>query len=230
MPPHDIKGHQVIIDDEDSDLLEFKWQINKGYAVRSAKPKQMHRIILERKIGRSLEKGELCDHADGNRLNNSRSNLRVANHAQNIWNSNLNPKSITGYRGIYIASLGRTWDAMIRVNGKMIKLGRFTDIREALKAYNTAALEHYGEFARLNPVPDEDPYAELKTLTEDQIRALTYMNRGGLSFFINGLDSKKAADALVEMGLATCTIKTRVEEYAHYEATEAGRKLFHPDK
>jgi hypothetical protein len=228
MPTYDIKGHQFIIDEDDKDLVGLKWSVNNGYAVRTAKPKQMHRIILERKIERSLEKDEICDHVDGNRLNNSRSNLRVATQAQNIWNSKVNAASRTGYKGVYVASLGQTWDVVIGVKGESIKLGRFTDIREAIKAYNDAAIEHYGEFARLNSIPDEDPYQELKTLTDEQIRDLKHMGGGGISIHTNHSDAIDEKKVLVDMGLAECHIEARVEHYARYTLTEAGRKLLYP--
>ena len=40
--------------------------------------------------------------------------------------------------------------AYIRINKKLKGLGLFASEREAAEVYNTAALEHYKEFARLN--------------------------------------------------------------------------------
>lgn len=230
MASYDIKGHEVIVDDEDKDLLDINWSINNGYVVRSAKPKQMHRIILERKIERDLIKGEVCDHADGNPLNNSRANLRVATQAQNVWNRKVHPANTTGYKGVYIAKLGETWDAVIRVRGELIKLGRFTDIREAIKAYNDAAIEHYGEFARLNPIPQEDPYKDLKALDEDLLKTLKDMSHGRGQTFPSNSSRIDRVDVLVEMGLATRHVETRIEHYVHYEPTEAARSLLYPEK
>ena len=34
--------------------------------------------------------------------------------------------------------------------GKLMHLGIFSNVKDAALAYNTAALEHHGEFARLN--------------------------------------------------------------------------------
>ena len=147
-------GKFAVVDDDDSDLLHFRWHYSKyGYALRATKVKEkrtskkvpMHRIILERKVGRPLLKSELTDHRDQNRLNNQRDNLRIATRAQNMWNSG---KSITGknpYKGV---SLHRgVWDARIGFHGKMHHLGSYKTPEEAAHAVNDAATRFYGEYA-----------------------------------------------------------------------------------
>ncbi len=44
----------------------------------------------------------------------------------------------------------KKWVANITVNSKRKHLGYFTNEREAAKSYNAAAIEHYGEFAKLH--------------------------------------------------------------------------------
>jgi hypothetical protein len=94
----------------------------------------------------------LVDHRDRDGLNNQRENLRIATNSQ----SNANQRKITGgssrFRGVSRASK-RRWRAVIRVNGKNIRLGRFNDEVEAALAYDAAAREHFGEFANLNFPP-----------------------------------------------------------------------------
>lgn len=219
-----LRRHIILVDEEDRDLLDEKWNISNGYAVRSVNPKMMHRIILERKIERPLLKDELCDHIDGNRCNNSRSNLRVATHIENMWNKGVGSSTTSGYKGVNCLHIGRKWSAGITVNGKRIKLGMFTDIHEAARAYNEAALKYYGEFARLNTVPSQTgPTEEFKALSEAQKDALTYMQSGGFSVHVNRADVLKLADTIVEMGFATKQISPRDQNYIHYTATAAGR-------
>lgn len=40
-----------------------------------------HHLIMEKKIGRSIKKGEVVHHIDGNKLNNSEDNLVLIRHA-----------------------------------------------------------------------------------------------------------------------------------------------------
>jgi len=155
-------GYATTIDQVDIDLFDTPWQAT----VKDGKPTYviccnvkfgkaiLHRIILQRKIGRPLEKGETCDHRDGNGLNNTRSNLRVATNAQNSQNKSIYKRNKSGYKGVTWNSEGKKWVARIGFNGKYIYLGIFADIKDAARCYNEAALKYHGEFARLNVIED----------------------------------------------------------------------------
>ncbi len=54
------------------------------------------------------------------------------------------------YKGVAYNKALNKWKVQIQLNGKAKHLGVFANEREAAEAYNTAALEHYKEFARLN--------------------------------------------------------------------------------
>lgn len=85
------------------------------------------------------------DHRDGNGLNNSFDNLRLATQAQNCANSRLREgKSLP--KGV--RKNGNKFTARIRVNRKLITLGTFADPGDAASAYLSAAKNFYGEFAR----------------------------------------------------------------------------------
>ncbi len=60
------------------------------------------------------------------------------------------PTGSSAYKGVSFHRKSNKWQAIIFVNGLGKSLGYFTDERAAAVAYNTAALEHYEEFANLN--------------------------------------------------------------------------------
>ena len=90
------------------------------------------------------------DHKDGDGLNNRRSNLRKANHAQNMANRQKFAGSSSQFKGVWWESANRKWRAAIKNSRGRAHLGYFTDEKAAAEAYNRAAREQYGEFARLN--------------------------------------------------------------------------------
>ncbi|MFE3845779.1 HNH endonuclease [Thermoplasmatota archaeon] len=49
----------------------------KGYKRYSNSGKSVHRHVASRKLGGKIWKGRVVHHRDGNKLNNSRSNLQV---------------------------------------------------------------------------------------------------------------------------------------------------------
>lgn len=160
------KGYVAIVDAIDADLAQFKWNaLDDGNAVYARRMIQvgakrvtqlMHRVILERKLNRPLEKGEVPDHKDHQPLNNRRSNLRPATRAQNVQNSKLNTHHTTsGYKGVSYNKRQDKWIAYITADGKRMSLGCFNTPELAARAYNKAAILYHGDFACLNSI-DED--------------------------------------------------------------------------
>jgi hypothetical protein len=152
------KGKVALIDDIDADLAELKWQASAThggyYAVRHlARPSKtllLHRTILERMTGRTLTKTELTDHINGDKLDNRRTNLRIATPTQNLQNRGKTKQNKSGYKGVsWYRAMGK-WRAQITVNGKKTYLGTFATPEEAYAAYAAAAAEKlHGEFANI---------------------------------------------------------------------------------
>jgi len=105
----------------------------------------MHKIIAERMglIGP-------IDHGNRNKLDNRRSNLRRATQSQNGANSFLRSNNKSGFRGVSWYEQTKQWHAQITVEGRVKHLIYSPDKFEAARAYNQAALHHFGKFARLN--------------------------------------------------------------------------------
>lgn len=89
------------------------------------------------------------DHIDGNRLNNKIDNLRVCTRAENCRNS-VSKVGSSIYKGVQWDKVRKKWQANIVFNNKRVFLGRYDTELEAAKVYNKAALEYFGEFARIN--------------------------------------------------------------------------------
>ena len=148
------RGFVAIVDDEDYERVsQFRWKANINhrtvYATRRA-PRvkgqkrgdiKLHHFILGTK--------ERTDHHDGNGLNNQRYNLRPATMIQNNRNARKRKGASSRWKGVHWSKKGRCWRARIGTDGK-VSLGSFRDECNAAQAYNFAAEEMYGEFARFN--------------------------------------------------------------------------------
>lgn len=147
------RGAVATIDDEDYEAISaYHWHLHSaGYAhawETRAKKVFMHRLIA------NAEKGQYVDHVDGNRLNNRRSNLRIATASQNAANSRKRCMSTarSRYKGVVFDKQKSRWMASIRLNYRKIFIGYYDTEEEAAVSYNQKAKELFGEYARLNDV------------------------------------------------------------------------------
>lgn len=98
----------------------------------------------------------IVDHKNLNRGDNSYDNLRECSLSQN--QANTGPRKGRKFKGVY-AERGK-WTARMHVYKIGIYLGTFETEREAALAYDAAAREHWGPFARTNfPIDDNVPVA-----------------------------------------------------------------------
>ena len=89
------------------------------------------------------------DHADGDGLNNCRSNLRDGTGlGKNRPNRTMQRNNTSGFKGV--SRSGRKWMATIKVNRKQVYLGTYGTPEEAADAYDQAAVQHFGEYAKTN--------------------------------------------------------------------------------
>lgn len=90
----------------------------------------------------------LLDHRDLNEANNAFLNLREATLAQQQANRRATKANKLGVKGVSIHKKTGKYVAQIKVNGHARHLGLFNTIPEASAAYEKAAIEAWGEFAR----------------------------------------------------------------------------------
>lgn len=141
-----------VSDDDYEDASRFSWSLDpEGYVYRDLprnggkKNRQfLHQFLLGVKPGFEI------DHKDGNPLNNQRENLRHATHAQNCGNSKKRTETSSRFKGVHWNKAAGKWCVQISITGRRVSLGYFVIEEDAARAYDTAALKHFGEFARLN--------------------------------------------------------------------------------
>jgi hypothetical protein len=92
----------------------------------------------------------LVDHVNGDKSDNRISNLRIANYSQNNWNQGRHSNNKSGYKGVRYYKPQRKFHAYIGLCSAKLHLGSFDTAEDAARAYDSAAAELYGEFARLN--------------------------------------------------------------------------------
>lgn len=132
----------ALVDADDLELVDgIYWSTdNRGYA-RAAHSLYMHRLILR------PSSHEQTDHINGNRLDNRRSNLRVATNQQNQMARHA-VVATSGYKGVH--KHGKKWRAQIKFNRKLIRLGSYPTPEKAAKAYDQAARALFEDRAVLN--------------------------------------------------------------------------------
>lgn len=171
------RGKFALVDEDLFDRLNrSKWHWTKGgtSAGHATKDDDRGRALLHRVILDVQDDQVFVDHRDNNGLDCRRSNLRIASRQQNSINRDKfvgrpGRKFTSRYKGVvdrskhlarsYVRNITKKaidfpWLARIRVNKQLIHLGRYATEREAAVAYDAAALQHFGEFARLN-FPEE---------------------------------------------------------------------------
>lgn len=152
-----IGGGEMLVDADDAAVLSRStWKRRARACDRTSYAHQagkrggapVHRIIMD------AQPGETVDHINGDGLDNRRANLRLCSTKENTRNRRLHLNNSSGYKGV--SQDARRLRAYIVVDGKYVALGSFSNPVSAARAYDAAALRHFGEFAKLNFDPKRD--------------------------------------------------------------------------
>lgn len=136
-------GKFTKVSDEDFAFVSsLKLYVNEGYAKTYYQGRhwKLHQLLV----------GSNYDHANGDKLDNTRENLRPANANQQNANKPIRMNE-SGYKGVFRdKSTKGSWKAMISVDGKMVHLGNFKHPHHAALVVDLWLVDLYGPFAKTN--------------------------------------------------------------------------------
>ena len=145
------QGQVAVVDDEDYEILsQYRWRLSmKGYAERTGIKKGetarstilMHREILKARHGMWV------DHINRDKLDNKKKNLQLVTPSQNRMNSVGRTNTL---KGVSWNKTKKNWLASIRLEGRTIYLGSFSNQKDAALTYDKAAKKLFGKYAKLN--------------------------------------------------------------------------------
>lgn len=147
------RGYSAVIDEADhAEVAQYRWHARVDnhvvYAARNAKKAGGGYSTL--RLHTFLTGWSRVDHIDGNGLNNCRSNLRAATALENNQNASKRAAAYSQYKGVSWCKRERRWFAQIQHRRQHRHLGYHATEVEAALAYDAAARELFGAFARPN--------------------------------------------------------------------------------
>lgn len=204
-------GKFALINSDDAPLVEgFSWFIalikNIPYVVASVRTqrreqgevsaREWRQIRLSRLVMGVSDPKTFVNFKDQNPLNCRKSNLRIATPAQSTRTRGILGSSRNRYKGVY--QVGGYFGARISVNRRCNRLGVFDTEEQAAAAYDDAARELHGVFARPN-------FASPAPLPARHKHHARYITAQGKTMTISGWAR--------ESGVSRATISRRLRHY-----------------
>ena len=149
-----LKNKYAIVDQKiynrykDKTFIWEEYEDKQGYVrmVEWKNGKTIHINLSHLVLGKP-KKGYMIDHKLGNNFLNRRRDLRFVTNAQNMRNRNhLNANNISGHRGICWDKNRNKWFTKITVMYRIVFLGRYELITDAIKARKAAEIKYFGKF------------------------------------------------------------------------------------
>ncbi len=167
IPIHGKPGIVSMVDDADYErlsMLQFSLT-SCGYPkIRGKGKPKLHALIIG-----FPKKPFTVDHIDGNPLNNQRNNLRICREKDNARNARkCKTKTSSKYKGVTLEN--GYWRVTIVADRARFALGNYELEEDAAKAYDSAAVLLFGEFARTN-------FRNAKPNTPDALRTQASLAR-----------------------------------------------------
>lgn len=144
-------GRKVVTDGKYADLLrEYPWfalNCRRGRATAYARTTRNKKTILLHDLILKPDPGLVCDHVNGDTLDNRRGNLRAVTVRANSANTRRKVSSV-GYIGVQPS--GNKFSASVLRGNQRTHLGLYESARDAAIAYDVAAKLLHGPTAMTN--------------------------------------------------------------------------------
>lgn len=142
------KGDFTLIDIEDwNKIKDYYWSLKSGYWYNKQLNTSLHRFLM------MPNDNEEVDHINRDKNDNRKENLRIVLHFQNTKNRSRQYNNKSGYTGVCFDNTKHKWRARITVNNKVIYLGYYKQLEDAVRVRKEAEIKYYGDFA-----PKENKY------------------------------------------------------------------------
>jgi hypothetical protein len=156
----------TLVDLDDAHLADQPWyQLRSGYVVRTEivagrkNMRYLHRAVLG--VGSYDEHPIKVDHIDGNRLDNRRHNLRLADSSGNGQNRGAN-RGRSLPRGVHYSPQCGKYLALAKLHGQRREVGHFQTVEEAdraISAWRAANMPYSADARRAHPNVGGNPDA-----------------------------------------------------------------------
>lgn len=139
-------GQLFHVDGTDAKVVrQYRWYVDNGYVARSVyKGSKKYKLLLHRWMLNAPD-DRFVEFRNSNPLDCTRKNLRIT---KSISKGHKRPGAKSKYKGV--TKKAKRWVASIRIEGVLHHLGYFDRESDAAKAYDAAAVEEFGKFAKTN--------------------------------------------------------------------------------
>ena len=143
--------HFALVDREDFErVIALDWHPRVTDHTVYAAAKIDSRLVRLHRFVLGAACPALVDHINRIGLDCRKANLRPATHTENAINRKRDIRNTSGYKGVSWHGQAQKWRALIKVGDVWHSLGLHATPEDAARAYDAAARQHFGEYARLN--------------------------------------------------------------------------------
>lgn len=142
----------IVSDIDDMNINKNKWFINQNGYVHSNEFGLLHRYIIKL-MDYDINRNDIIDHINNNKLDNRRENLRIVSHSENARNRIKSENASSKYIGVSFHKKSNKWITEIRINDKRF-FARYIKEEHAAHQYNLWVKEFKVSCAKINDIDE----------------------------------------------------------------------------